>query len=390
MTDSSLKILAISLLSISLSAGVALVPVLSDIAAAFPNRKEFVQYLITLPSLFMMFSSLLTNNLSKKISLKLIAVISIFIITFAGISPYWINSFGYLLYTRCMMGIGLGLLNTVVMSLPALYFNDSNTRDSAVGIQSAFVCVGGILFNILSGTVAIYGWKYIFLVQLLNIIPLLASIFLIPDVQNNTTPKLKGQKIFVRSALPILIISFVTVVLTCTYPLNLSLFVKSQGIGDSQFVSLLTVINSVIGFLIGLFFGKIYSKTKGYTLPMGLVIVASALILVTFSPNRTVLLLGSTCFGIGTSFVSPSLYSMLYAKVKPEEIVTSVAILGIASNISQFVSPFIINPIANIFEVNNIEGMRFTVSSAFILLLVIILFLKNESRPKKSAGQTTQ
>ncbi len=170
MTDSSLKILAISLLSISLSAGVALVPVLSDIAAAFPNRKEFVQYLITLPSLFMMFSSLLTNNLSKKISLKLIAVISIFIITFAGISPYWINSFGYLLYTRCMMGIGLGLLNTVVMSLPALYFNDSNTRDSAVGIQSAFVCVGGILFNILSGTVAIYGWKYIFLVQLLNII----------------------------------------------------------------------------------------------------------------------------------------------------------------------------------------------------------------------------
>ena len=380
MTDKFRKILVISLLSIPLSAGAALVPVLSDITLAFPNKKDFMQLLITLPPLFMMFSSLLTDKLSKRISLRSIVLISIGIITFMGISPYWVNSFEYLLFTRGMMGIGLGLLNTVIMSLPALYFPDNKTRDFVVGIQSAFMCAGGILFNVLSGTFAEYSWKYVFFVQFLNIIPLLAAFFLMPNVQDNATHESKNQKVFIKGALPVLLIGFVTVVLTCTYPLNLSLFVEVNNLGSSQFVGLLTGINSAIGFLIGMVFGKIYFKLKEYTLPLGLVIVAAALFFVTLSTNGTLLLFGSVCFGIGSSLVSPSLYSLLYTKVKPEEVVVSVAMLGAASNVSQFISPFIINPIANITGSSNIEGTRFLVSGAFLLCLASILFAKSKSK----------
>lgn len=383
MTESSRKILAISLLSIPLAAGTALVPVLSDIAVAFPRHKELMQLLITLPPLFMMFSSLLTDKLSEKISFRLIALISIFIIVFVGISPYWIHGFGYLLFTRALMGIGLGLLNTVIMSLPMLYFIDSKTRDAAVGIQSAFMCAGGILFSVLSGTLAKYNWQYVFLVQLLNIIPLLAATFVMPNVQNNITATSKNQKVLVRSALPIVVIGFVAVVLTCTYPLNLSLFVEHRGLGNSQFVGFLAGINSAIGFLIGLIFGKIYSKTKTYTLPLGLGMVAIALVIVIFSPSQTVLLFGSIFFGIGSSFISPSLYSMLYTKVKPEEVVASAAMLGVAANVSQFVSPFLINPIARIIDTNNPEETRFAIAGILMLLLAIILFMKNNNRADK-------
>lgn len=379
MTNHNQKILTISFLSIPLSAGIALVPVLSNIATAFPNQQGWIQLLITIPSLFMMFSSLLTDKLSRQSSLKTITIVSIIIILFSGLSPYWINNFVYLLCTRALMGIGLGLLNTVIASLPALYFSDNKSRDSAVGIQSAFVCAGGILFNILSGTLAKYDWKFVFLVQLLNIVPLLIAILLMPKTENEKaeTDSSNRGNIFVRSAIPVAAISFICIILTCTYPLNLSLFVDKGGLGSSQFVSVLTSINSAIGFFVGLIFGKVYSKAKDNTLLVGLTLTAVALFIVNFSPNQTVLLVGSICFGVGSSFISPTLYSMLYKRVKQEQIVLSVALLGIASNVSQFVSPFLINPIANIIDGGNVEGSRFVVAGVLIMVLMLVLALQN-------------
>jgi len=376
------KILTISFLSIPLSAGIALVPVLSNIAAAFPNQEGSIQLLITVPSLFMMFSSLLTDKLSEKTSLKTTTIISIIIILFSGISPYWINNFAYLLCTRAFMGIGLGLLNTAIASLPALYFSDDKSRDSAVGIQSAFVCAGGILFNILSGTFAKYNWKFVFLVQLLNIVPLIVAMILMPKTENKKvkTDISNKKNIFVKSAIPVAAISFICIILTCTYPLNLSLFVERSGLGNSQFVGLLASINSAIGFFIGLVFGKVYSKTKGKTLTLGLILTAAALLIVRSSPNQAILLIGSVFFGIGTSFISPTLYSMLYKRVKQEEIVLSVALLGIASNVSQFISPFIINPIAKAVDGNNIEGTRLFVASILIIVLLLILKLTEKRK----------
>ncbi len=377
-----LKIVTICFLSIPLSAGIALVPVLSDIATAFPAQKSWIQLLITIPALFMMFSSLLTDKLARKSSLKTITIASIIIILFSGISPYWIHNFTYLICTRAFMGIGLGLLNTVIASLPALYFIDTKERDSAVGIQSAFVCVGGILFNILSGTLAKYDWKLVFLVQLLNVIPLIIAIFVMPNMEykNAQTDKRKHNQIFVKSAVPIVAIAFVCIILTCTYPLNISLFVETRDLGNSQFVSFLTSINSAIGFVIGLIFGRIYSKIKEKTLSLGLALAAVALLIISFTPNQVILLIGSICFGIGTSFVSPSLYSILYKSVNQEDILLSVALLGIASNVSQFVSPFIINPLAKWIDGSSFETTRLVVAAILIIVLILVLQLPNKKK----------
>lgn len=384
MKDNRNKILSISLISISLSAGVSLVPVLSNIAFVFPDKKEYIQFLITLPSLFMMFSSLLTNKILRKSSLKFVSLISIIMITFAGISPFWINNFDYLLFTRVIMGLGLGLFNTVIGSLPAIYFNDSKIRDSAIGIQSAFICVGGILFNILSGLLAKYNWKYVFLVQLINVIPLIAVIFIMPNLSQNSVSYTARGNLAVKNAIPVIIISFLTITITCTYPLNLSIFVEKQLIGSSQFVALLTSINSVIGFFIGLVFGKVYAKIKGNVLTLGLILSATALMIVSFSTNYPILLLGNIFFGVGTSFISPSLYSMLYDRVNPEDIVSSVALLGISSNVSQFVSPFIINPVAKVIDGTSSEVNRLIIASILLFLFDIFLILPINKINKKS------
>ena len=192
------------------------------------------------------------------------------------------------------------------------------------------------------------------------------------------TPIPCKKNIFTRSVVPVAIISFISIVLTCTYPLNLSLFAEKNGLEVPKFVGLITSVNSAIGFFVGLIFCKVYFKIKGKTLTLGLIIAAVAMLLVRFAPNQAVLLMGSICFGIGTSFISPALYSMLYKRVKQEEIVSSVALLGIASNVSQFASPFLSTPIAKAVDGNNIEGTRILVAGILIIFLILILTLQKK------------
>lgn len=386
MKSSTQKTLIIGLLSIPLSAGVALVPVLSNIGAAFPGREGWLQLLITLPALFMMFSSLFTNRLVKKISVKALTVISLAIILFAGISPYWLHSFNYLLFSRGLMGIGLGFLSTLIASLPPLYFDQEKQRDQATGIQAAFASAGGILFNLLSGFLAAYNWKYVFLVQLITLVPLMAAALFMPHVnpkadKGNEPYGLKGLQ--VKSALPVIGLAFFCILLSCSYPLNLSLFVEKNHLGSSQFVSLLTSLNAAIGFFIGLVFAGVYARLKSKTLPLAMGLVALTLFAISLAPTKGLLLLSSVLFGIGTSFVSPSLYAWLYQRVKAEEVVWAVALLGIASNVSQFVSPFVINPLAKLVDGHSLEKTRLMVAAILMVFLLVILVVQNKKSSQK-------
>lgn len=369
MINSNKKIVTIALLSLSLSAGAALVPVLSDIAGAFPGREGWMQLLITLPALFMMFSSLFTDFLSQKSSMKAVTVASLVIILFAGVSPYFIHPFFYLLFSRALMGVGLGLLNTCAASLPALYFSDQPAMDKATGIQAAFVSAGVILFSLFSGTVAQHHWKDVFLIQLINILPLTVALFVMPDVNKTKESTSSFKGLWVKNAIPVVALCFITIIFTCTYPLNLSLFVQKSNLGTSRFVSLLTSINAGIGFFIGLVFGRVYSKAKEKTLIFALCAAAVALAIISLSQNQLLLLLGSILFGIGTSFISPCFYVILYKSVKPQEIVPAVALLGIGANVSQFVSPFVVNPVSKFIDGNSMEQTRLLLAAAVIFVL---------------------
>jgi MFS family permease len=125
---------------------------------------------------------------------------------------------------------------------------------------------------------------------------------------------------------------------------------------------------------VGLAFGRILLKTKGMALPLALLLSAAALFIIRFSPNQHVLLVGSVCFGIGTSLITPALYSMLYKKVGRDDIVASVALLGVAGNVSQFVSPLLINPISALVNRNgSIEGTRLLLAAFLVIALLIVL-----------------
>lgn len=376
--------ISIALISISTAAAIALVPVLAQINKMYPDYERWSQLLLTFPALFLVFSAPLTRGMMKRFSGKGVTIVSVSIIFFAGISPYWIEGFGYLLFSRALLGIGLGFLNTVLSSLPALYFEDDSLRNLAAGIQAAFISGGGILFNFLSGTLALGTWKRVFLVHFIHVIPLFIAIVIMPAVPKaEEEPEIKREtKSAGFAGSSIAALSFFCFLLLATFPLNLSVFTDQRGLGNSQFVGMLASFNSVWGFIIGLLFSNIYKKLKHYTLPTGLLVTALGLFTVVLCGNSWILLVGSFLFGIGTSLIAPSFNVKIYEQVPKKQVVTAIALFNMGSNLAQFASPFVINTLAKIVALNKQQEARFFLAAS---LLVVVAFLLGFSENRKNS-----
>lgn len=155
------KYAIIAALSISLASSTAIIPALSSMANAFPNWENWIQLLATIPSL-MMISSLFVNRLLYIMNEKTLTTSSLIVLLFSGIFPYFTNQFILILLLGALMGLALGVLNTISSSLPANEFPAGRHRTTAIGIQSAFSSLGSIIFIMLSGWLAAYSWKNVF------------------------------------------------------------------------------------------------------------------------------------------------------------------------------------------------------------------------------------
>lgn len=374
----------IATLASSLSASAALVPVLSSIAAAYPEWEAWVQLLVTIPPLFIMVSSMAVSPLLRIFSEKIIALLGLVLVLFSGVYPWFSDSFILLLLSRVVMGLGLGLVTTISSSLPATFFSHGDDRDKATGIQSAFSSFGGVAFSYLSGWIAAnFFWKDVFLVQLLNIIPLFAVFFFMPqkEKKQKTTSSISSV-FFAKDALFLVILAFLCISFTVTFPLNMSLFINKYNIGTTNLSGIISSINSFIGFIIGLSFFKITNIFKEKTLPLALLIVSISFFIISQAREATMFLLGSTLFGVGTSIIYPAFLTIIYADIRADSIVSAIAMYTVATNVAQFVSPFVINPMANILG-DGIEK-RFVLAGSLLVLLSVVFFVYSKTKKNRS------
>ncbi len=377
--------IVISVLATTMSASAALIPVLSSIAKAFPEYQHLIHLLVTIPPLMIMVSSMAVSPLLKFLSSKNITIIGLILILFSGVYPYFSHSFMLLLLSRVIMGLGLGLITTISSSLPARYFSPGKDRDTATGLQSAFSSLGGVLFSFLSGLIATFFWKGVFLVQLLNLIPLIIILlYMKPNFNREIDPALeyeckakdKGGKVFVKEAFFITLLAFTYVTISATFPLNLSMYVDLKGIGTTNLTGSIASINSFIGFIIGIMFYRINRSLKSYTLSTSLFIVSLSFFLSSRALTPSIFLIASTLFGIGTSLVYPAFLTIIYNKVPDDDIIPAIGMYTVAANIAQFVSPFTMNHLSSLLG-PSIEH-KFICAAIATAMLGMVIFLSEK------------
>ena len=333
-------ILSLSILTIMSTDTVA--PLIGQISASFPDvNPTLIKQTITLPSLMMIFFSLIAGQLVKVISKKAIMAIGLGLYTVGGITAGWAQSFTWHLILRSVLGAGTGLVVPLVASFIADFY-EGKQRIDMIGYSFAVSHMGGVIMPPLAAWIGGQNWRSAFLIYGITPIILIFTMLFIPKQtkQNDSEIEVKRKK-----PIPILVIwlsiaSFFMVVIFFIIITHLPFLIQSKHNIAPFFTAFGLSISTFGSTLSGLAFSRMYLWLKKWIVPVGLLTCAFGFIITTLSQSSMIALAGLLLTGIGLGFLI-SLVTLLTANsVGSDDSTAALALVNSAFSVGIFVSPF--------------------------------------------------
>jgi MFS family permease len=367
-------------------------PGIQTIANVFPDVPfTTIALIITLPSLMTIFFSLLAGKIAGTVmSTKSVTVIGLVLLVLGGTAPYFLNSLPAILVCRGIFGIGVGLLVPLGATLVFSFF-DGEARESLMGLGTVSMNTGGIVFAMLGGWVATFGWQNIFLIHLIGIILLILVVLFLPKQEIQTQAKPDTNNVAVeKDKLPLAaygIMFLVFLLMLLVYPVltNMSTVIINENIGTAAAAGIVITMYTVGGIIGGAVFAKLSRLAKGLTATTAIIIVAVGLAFITYGNSLLLLIIGSTLAGIGFGVYLPHFYMLMGKACKPSVTAFGMSLIMVGANIGLFLSPYFYAIIA---QVTGQTGLRFPFLFAmvcYIIIALIIAFILKEKPSEEAA-----
>ena len=383
------KLLELTLLlasALTILANAIIAPALPQISAAFSNIQDaeiLTKLMLTLPALVIAIVAPLAGRLMDKIGRIKIMAASLIIYFLAGTSGYWLPGLFSILVSRVVFGFGVAGIMTVATTLIGDYFTGSK-REHFMGLQGAFIAMGGFVFITIAGVLTDIDWRLTFLVYAFSVVVLiLVPISLyephfdkereaISDDDSQTVPKEVWLAIF--SAF-IIIVCFYVIPVQIPYYLQ-----KFEGITGNMIG--LALGSLTVAQAIGSFYYKRVKRYFDYVtiFSLGFVPMATGFFIIGFSNLYWQVILGVLLCGLGVGLMMPNANLWVINLVPVLQRGKYVGGITTATFLGMFLSPIIIQPIQNVVGINVsfiILGISLAFLSVSYLIIRIIVMKKS-------------
>ncbi len=366
-----LKITILSLSLVTVMSGAAVAPALGAIADYFSKTDPLlIKLIITLPSLFIIFTSLLFSLISNKLSSKAIAIIGLLLYIIGGCGAGFVNNIYLLLAFRSILGIGVGLIMPLSTGLIA-YFFDKNEQSKLMGYSSAMNNLGGIIAMVLSGYLLSLNWRYSFAIYLLGLFVVIMVIRILPKAELNRTKKGIDMK-SIKKIAPYVSAMFIIMVIFYTMPSNFSMIMTAENLIPSSFIGLLMSVQNITAFITGLALSVIVKKIGRYTKYFAAGMLALSFLSLSFTGYVVTVILGLIALGIGLGILVPVMNAQISLHVDKEQMTSAMSIMSAMLYLGQFLSPILIDGIQSLLH---LEGIQIPFYLAMILSVALLISL---------------
>lgn len=374
----SVKIAILSI-SIFLMSHLAIAPAIPKLFEIYSKTNNVgltsVESLVTIPALMITIFVLVSNFIIKFLGKKNTILLGLIFICISGIVPFFITNFKIVLICRLLLGIGIGLYNSISISIISDYYED-NERATMIGLRTAFLNIGKALTTFIAGYALLLGANYTYLVYLL-VIPVLIFFYLNIDNKKDIATPLKSYFTFDKNVAILMIITFFVGIsyigATIKIPTLLIKHYNMSTIFSSNLLSILALSGIISGFIFGQLVKKINYKVMIFMIV--LMLLGNSIFIIS---NNSILMYIASIF-IGASFVGimSSIFFYISKNYKKEQInfVTSMAI--VAGNIGVILTPVILTKIP---EKLNLELFitPFYITSVIMIINIGLYFLLNK------------
>jgi MFS family permease len=169
--------------TLTIMSGATIAPALPAIEAWFeqtPDAALLTRLVLTIPAILIAFCAPLAGSLADRHGRRPLLIGSILLFGLAGMSGLAMESLYGLLAGRALLGVAVAGTMTAATALAGDYFSGPE-RDRFMGVQSAFVGLGGLVFLTGGGLLAELHWRAPFAVYGLAFALLPAAILFIVE-----------------------------------------------------------------------------------------------------------------------------------------------------------------------------------------------------------------
>jgi MFS family permease len=371
------------LTNVAVMADLVIIPIISNLYRTFPDQMSIVNYIVSGPMLVIVGASLLATVLLKKLSKKTVIVIGGIVFAMGALFGVLIENAIFMAVMRSLVGIGAGFVNVVAVSLIADIYEDENTRAKITGYYNASMSFIGMTFSYVSGILAQAGvWRNSFKCYWVAVPMAFMLILFIPSIKmtDNIVERRERAVTTIKESFGwrywFMAISWfvMNVIFGATVLYYLSAYIVENSLGDSAFTGLAASVKSIVGFLIGLGFGFIYSKIKRQTNAICCLVSAVCLFIMIISPSKFSALVLATIAGCAYKVAFSYAYVHGFEIVPISRIDDAVAVTTAVYGIGSFISTYFVTLLMKIMN-TEVVTKTFIVSAVIFVILAFIEIL---------------
>jgi len=379
-------ILSMSLLTVM--AGAAIAPALGVIKAHFTSAPELlVQFIVSIPALFIIITNLFFLNISRHYGTRAIALFGLVLYVASGAGCFLANDIYVVLTLRALLGVSVGLIMPLSTGLLAYYYPPEQ-QAHLMGLSAAMNQMGGVVATLLAGLLSAIGWRWAFLVYLLGLIAVIMVALYLPDDHLGSANK-RGIPFQPRQLLkfhPSVNGMLLLMMIFFIYPTNFAITAEEQAGLSLTTTTLIMVGLDLVAFFAGMAFGQlmnIFREPMKYIAPVFFLI---GYLFFAVAHSIMPLLIGAVFTGIANGVGVPYLNTIASIKGGRNSATTVMPLLSAALYMGQFLSPIIVTPLSRLLfgEQDVAGGYKLGIIICLIFLVQVYTTRHYQSLPPKS------
>lgn len=389
----------LSVSTITILGSTAVSPALSGIKSAFPQMSDgWIEMILTLPTLLIIPSCLLCRYAISRMGQKNVLLMGIIIYLIGGLGSGLAPDFYMLLAFRGILGIGCGFITPMAQNLISSNFT-GETKQKLTSYSASASYLMGIIASFLVGRLVGINWRMAFLIYLIALVVLVLNIIYLPDdrkinheseaMNKETVTKIsdrhesKGINI---KAILVMIAMFGINGAFYTFSASISLFMRTEGIGNETSSGIVVSAFMICGFIVGLVVHPVRKLLKEYMIVLGCFMMGAGYALLSQAASMPVLMAAAAMVGGSYSI----LYSEVFTKIRQaarseEETTTLVTYTTACMFLGQALSQYILRGVEHIAGVSGYR-FRFIFVGALLLVSMVGCIIKNVITYRKNGN----
>jgi MFS family permease len=376
------KITLLVVSTLTVMAGATIAPSLPAMQLHFadvPNAPYWVRLVLTVPALSIAIGAPFIGVLSDRLGRKPLLLGALLLYGLAGSSGVWINSIGLILVGRALLGMSVAGVMITTIALIADYYSGP-ARGQFLGLQSAFMALGGVFFLAFGGFLADFSWRMPFFIYLTAWILFPFVLFLLPEPQHSDA---KTDATIVSldepQTLPLQLlwltyaIALISQVVFYLIPTQLPFYLQQLVNASASQSGLAIALSTFFAAVSSLSYQRIKSGRSFISIyALSFVNLAVGYIIIALSQGFVTVLLGLAIAGLGLGLLMPNM-NLCLTSIAPSAVRGRV-LSGLTTSffLGQFLSPLVSQPLSQLTSLSVTYGLA---AALMALLGAIALFV---------------